>query len=103
MSGIIYNVTVQVEKNIANEWLRWLINEHAPQILATDCFTNFATHKLLEQDDEVSTTYVVQYFSKNREDYQRYINQFAESFRIESFNKWGNKFIAFRTVMEVVN
>ena len=101
--GIIYNVTVKVEKSIADEWLQWLISEHAPQIIATHCFTKFTALKLLEYDEEESTTYAVQYFSNNIKDYQRYINEFAERFRKESFDKWGNKFIAFRTVMEVIN
>jgi hypothetical protein len=103
MSTIVYNVTLQVEKTIKNDWLQWLMEQHAPQIIRTHCFTNFTIYKLLDHDEEDRVTYVVQYFSKNIKNYQRYINQFAESFRKEAFNKWGNKFIAFRTVMEVVS
>ena len=101
--GIIYNVTVKLDNSIANDWLKWLINEHAPQIIATDCFTKFAALKLLELDDEEGTTYVIQYFAENRQAYERYIAEHANYFREDSFDKWGEKFIAFRTVMEVVN
>ena len=101
--GIIYNVTVKAEKNIADEWLRWLIQEHGPQIIATSCFTKFTTLKLLEYDDEESTTYAVQYLANTMEDYKTYIHQFADEFRKQSFGKWGNKLVAFRTVMEVVH
>lgn len=102
MSGIIYNVSVQVEKSISADWLQWMIEEHAPKIIATSCFTNFTAHKLLEQGDEKSITYVIQYFSKSIQAYERYINEFAEKFRKEAFNRWGNQFMAFRTVMEVI-
>lgn len=100
--SIIYNVTAKVEKDIANDWLKWLIEEHGPQIIATNCFTKFTTLKLLEYDDYDSTTYAVQYFADTIERYQTYINQYADFFRKQSFDKWGNKFVAFRTVMEVV-
>ena len=40
---------------------------------------------------------------ENRQAYERYIAEHANYFRKESFDKWGEKFIAFRTVMEVVN
>ena len=103
MKSVVYNVTVKVQHNIANQWLQWLIHEHAPQIIATNCFTKFTALKLLEHDDEEGSTYVVQYFSENIEGYNRYITEFSEQFRKISFEKWGNRFIAFRTVMEVLN
>ena len=101
--GIIYNVTVKVEKDIAGNWLQWLLEEHGPQIIATNCFTKFIALKLLEYDDEESTTYAIQYFADTIEDYHNYINQYAEQFRTRAFNTWGNKFVAFRTVMEVIH
>ena len=101
--GIIYNVTIKVERNIADDWLKWLIQEHAPQIIATNCFKKFTALKLLEQDDEEDITYAIQYFADNMQSYERYLTQFADHFRRESLNKWGQKFIAFRTLMQVVN
>jgi hypothetical protein len=100
---IIYNVTVKVEKNIADDWLKWLVQDHAPQIIATNCFNKFTALKLLEQDDEEGITYAIQYFTDNMQNYERYIAEFADDFRRESFNKWGQKFFAFRTLMQVVN
>ena len=101
--SVVYNVTVKVEKNLANDWIRWLIEKHAPEIITTNCFTKFIVLKLLEYDDEESSTYAVQYFANTIDDYKTYINQFAEYFRKQSFDKWGDKFIAFRTVMEIVH
>jgi len=101
--GFIYNVTVKVEKNIAADWLQWQIEEHGPEIIATNCFTKFTALRLLEYDDEESTTYAIQYLAEMIEGYQTYINQFADHFRKKSFDKWGNKFVAFRTLMEVVH
>ena len=100
--GIIYNVTVKLEKDIANEWLNWLIQEHAPQIIATNCFKKFTVLHLLEHDDEESTSYAVQYFAATITDYKTYISRFSDHFRKQSNDKWQNKLVAFRTIMEVV-
>ena len=102
-NNIIYNVTVKVEKSIADAWLQWMTTEHAPKIIATKCFINFTMLKLLEHDDEESNTYAVQFFSNDIEDYQRYLDLFTHNFSKESFAKWGERFIAFSTVMQVIN
>ena len=102
MMGIIYNVTAKIEKNIADDWLEWLIQEHAPQIIATNCFKKFTILKLLEDDDE-GVTYAIQYFADNMQSYERYITEFADHFKRASLQKWGQKFIAFRTLMQVIN
>ncbi|MBD0333035.1 MAG: DUF4286 family protein [Chitinophagaceae bacterium] len=36
----VYNVTITVETTIAGEWLRWLMQEHIPEVMATKCFLN---------------------------------------------------------------
>jgi hypothetical protein len=103
MGGVIYNVTVKVEKSIADKWLQWLIEDHAPRIIATDCFTKFTALKLLELDDDEGITYAIQYFAEDLQAYERYIAQYADEFRKQASDKWGEKFIAFRTLMQVVN
>lgn len=100
---VIYNVTVKVEKSVADDWLRWQIQEHGPQIIATNCFSKFVALRLLEQDDEDGVTYAIQYFADTRQNYERYLAEFADHFKKESQIKWGQKFIAFRTLMQVVN
>jgi hypothetical protein len=101
-NNIIYNVTVKVDKSIASAWLQWMIAEQAPKIIATKCFTKFTMLKLLEHDDEESNTYAVQFCSNTIEDYQRYLNLFARNFSKESFDKWGERFIVFSTIMQVI-
>ena len=57
----IYNVTIKVDHAIAKEWLRWLKQEHIPEILATGCFTEATILELLENVDEEGATFAVQY------------------------------------------
>lgn len=100
---IVYNVTIKVDESIAAEWIYWLNEDHIPAIIKTGCFTNANVLRLLEVDDSEGPTYAVQYFTDNLTQYQLYIDNHAARMRQMSFDKWGNKFIAFRSVMEVVN
>jgi hypothetical protein len=100
---IIYNITLKVEKSIEQPWLEWLMNDYAPGIIATNCFSKFTTLKLLELDDTDGSTYAVQFFSESFENYERYLKNFANDFAKKSFDKWGQKIISFGTVMQVVS
>ena len=99
---IIYNVTVKVDSQIAGTWLQWLLNEHIPDVMRTKCFTGYKVVRLLEVDDSEGPTYAIQYFASSLEDYKHYIENYAPEMRKRSTDKWGNQFMAFRSVMEVV-
>ncbi len=99
---IVYNVTIKVSGAIANEWLEWMQQEHILDVIDTGCFTSAKLLRLLEVDDEEGPTYAAQYFAESKADYNRYIELHSENMRQKSFGKWGNKFIAFRSVMQTV-
>jgi hypothetical protein len=100
---IIYNVTVKADHSIANDWLKWMKEEHIPHLIATGCFTEAKILRLMEVDDTEGPTYAIQYYTESKALYNRYIQEFADEMRKRAFDKWGNKFIAFRSVMEVVH
>lgn len=100
---IVYNVTVKVDHSIAEQWLDWIKKEHIPDVINTGCFTHAGILRLLEVDETDGITYAVQYHASSKELYNRYISDFAETMRKKGFDKWGNKFIAFRSVMMVVH
>src|SRR5215213_817854 len=98
-ADIIYNLTLKVERSIEEPWLQWLVNDYAPAIIATNCFTKFTTLKLLEFDDVDGSTYALQFFSESLENYERYLKNFADDFAGKCFKKWGQKMISFGTVI----
>jgi len=100
---IIYNVTIKVAAPIEEAWLQWLKAEHIPDVLATGCFTHAVATRLLEIDDSEGPTFAVQYHAESKALYNKYIDKFAGIMRQKSFDKWGNQFIAFRSVMQIVN
>jgi len=99
----IYNVTIKVLAPIHQEWLHWLKEEHVPEILATECFSKATIVRLLEVDDSEGPTYAIQYMAESKALYNRYIEKYADGIRQKSFDKWGDQFIAFRSIMQVIN
>ncbi|MDQ6610576.1 MAG: DUF4286 family protein [Bacteroidota bacterium] len=99
---IIYNVTVKVDRAIAAAWLLWLTEEHIPEVLQTGCFTHYKIVQLLEVDDSEGPTYAIQYTAESKADYNRYIEIYSPLLRQKSIDKWGGRFIAFESVMRVI-
>lgn len=100
---IIYNVTIKVHASINEDWLYWLKEEHIPDVISTGCFTHAVILRLMEVDETEGPTYAVQYHAESKGLYNNYIENHAALMRQKGFDKWGNKFIAFRSVMQVVN
>ncbi len=100
---VVYNVTIKVQEAIHTQWIHWLRDEHVPEVMATGCFTAARILRLLEVDDSEGPTYTVQYEALSKATYNQYIEKHAGEMRQKSFDKWGNQFIAFRSLMQVVN
>ncbi len=98
---IIYNVTVNVDKSINTEWLKW-IKEHIPQVLATGKFKEAKLTKVLVEDKETDT-YSIQYRAHSREALDTYYKEDAERLRGDGLKRWADKSLAFRTELEVID
>ena len=100
---ILYNVTLNIEDDVHDEWLLWMLNEHIPAVLETGMFRNYRMFRILTRDpQETGTTYSIQYFAETLSDYEYYRDELAPAFQAETQAKFGGKFVAFRTVLEEV-
>jgi len=99
---VLYNVTIKIDKTVADEWVQWMKHEHMPELMQTGLFVDSKLFRLLDVEDDDGVTYAAQYFCKNLEDYNSYIDNHAMVMREKGFARFGNKFVAFRTIMESV-
>ncbi|HKK12115.1 MAG TPA: DUF4286 family protein [Flavobacteriaceae bacterium] len=99
---IIYNVTITLDESIHDEWLTW-IKEHIPHVLATGKFKEAKLTKVLDDEAVGSSTYAVQYRAFSRESLDAYYKEDAERLRNEGLNKFGDKMLAFRTELEILD
>ena len=98
---IIYNVTVSVEASIKSDWLEWMQNEHIPEVLACNIFTNAQINKVITKGDS-DYTFAVAYTCKSMKDLHQYQIQFSAGLQKKHIARYGGKVVAFRTIMEVV-
>ncbi|MBK6836005.1 MAG: DUF4286 family protein [Bacteroidetes bacterium] len=96
----IYNVTLNMDAAIAEEWLHWMKTQHVPDVLKTGCFVGNQIVKILGNDE--GATYSVQYTFKTMEDYDRYKAEHAPALQKEHTEKFSGKFAAFRTLLQIV-
>lgn len=99
---ILYNVTVNIDESIHDEWLTWMKEIHIPEVMATGCFTENKVCRILAEE-EGGLSYSIQYFAPNMETYITYQTQFAPDLQVKHTKKYLGKFGAFRTLLEVVH
>lgn len=99
----IYNVTTKVSWSIHEAWVLWMREKHIPAIMEKGCFTEYRFARLLETDDTEGLTYTTQYYAPSKEAYERYIAEHANALRKDALDNWGDQFIGFRSLMELVN
>ena len=98
----IYNITIKVDTAIVNEWMKWQMEEHIPEIMSSNLFIKYKVFRLLEQDDNDGSTFVFQYYTSAKTDYDKYIQEYAPVLRDKALKKWGDRFVAFRSLLETV-
>ncbi len=98
----IYNVTINVEDEIHNEWMLWMQNEHIPEMLATGKFSKALLTRVMVEEEMGGTTYSVQYTTDSKATLERYYTEDAETLRAKS-NRFAGKFVAFRTELEIIS
>jgi len=99
---LIYNVTLKVQPGIKDEWLKWMKEEHMPELMQTGLFSGNKLLHLLEQDESDGITFIAQYFCENMEAYSAYISDHAPGMREKGQKLFGGRFVAFRTLMETI-
>lgn len=98
---ILYNVTVSVDPSVSKEWLAWMKDVHIKEVLATKLFESNTIYEVLLQKDD-TITYSVQYFAKSMANLQQYQAKYAPELQQKHHDRYGDKVVAFRTVLESV-
>ncbi|WP_417613246.1 DUF4286 family protein [Owenweeksia hongkongensis] len=96
----IYNVTVNIDKSVHDEWLAWMKDTHIPDVMSTGMFvSNRILHVMVEE--EAGITYSIQYEVKDMETLKLYHEMYAPKLQAEHTEKFKDKFVAFRTILRV--
>lgn len=96
---IIYNVTVKVDHQVKDDWIRWMREKHIPDVLGTGLFNGHKFLKLMGHDDGQGMTFAIQYFLGSMKNYEEYQQKYAPKFQKEHFDRYQEKCVAFRTLL----
>src|SRR5690606_21838093 len=98
---ILYNVTVNVDADVHDEWLEWMKEIHMVDVLATGMFVEGKLARILAEE-EGGKAYSIQYFARSMDDYGKYLEDFAPKLQAEHERKFSGKVASFRTLLHVV-
>ena len=98
---IIYNVTVSVEESVKSDWIKWMQEVHIPEVMAAGIFTKAQINRVIAQEDS-DNTYAIAYTCSTMKDLHQYQIIFSPELQQKHVTRYGDKAVAFRTIMEVI-
>lgn len=100
---LIYNVTINIDESVHDKWLEWMRDKHIPDMLETGKFSHAKMVKVLVEEDMGGITYSIQYTTQDRITLEAYYREDADRLRADAQKMFPNKFVAFRTELEVIS
>lgn len=100
---ILYNVTINIDDSVHDQWLRWMQDKHIPEILATGKFSSARLVRVLVEEEMGGTTYATQYATDSKATLDRYYEEDAPRLRQEGQLLFADKMMVFRTELEVIS
>ena len=98
---IIYNVTLSVNPDIESEFIKWLNENHIPEVLETKLFISAELFRIIEDlETKTHNSYAVQYRLNSWEDLEEYQNVYAAALQQKTREKYGENVLSFRTFLE---
>lgn len=99
---LLFNETVGIDKGSEQEWLDYMKDRYIPEVLKTGMFVDAKVYKVLHDQDDGTTSYSVQYFATSIDLVEQYLEVFAPVLIEEHRQKFHNRHVAFRTLLEQV-
>ncbi len=99
---VIYNVTVNVDESVHKEWVKWMKDEHIPDVLATGHFHGSTFSKILAEEAG-GFAYSIQYRAKSMDDLETYQKNHSPRLQKDHMDRYGKYTAAFRTLLDVID
>ena len=100
---IIYNITVNIDESVHEQWLQWMQTQHINKMLATGKFTSARIVKVLVDEEMGGITYSVQYFAPTKEALEEYRRDHENELQREGLKLFADKMLTFKTDLEIIS
>lgn len=102
MHKMLYNVTVRIGHDKHDEWLRWMLTRHIPDVMDTGHFSSYRIHKMLGDEAPDGITYAIGYVAHDAEHLNTYQQDKAPLLQAQHQQRFGGHYGAFRSVMQII-
>jgi len=100
---IKYNVTVRVDPSVEKDWIAWMRDIHIPDVMATGLFLRHEFSKLIHPEPiDDATSFIIQYWCNDIDTLNQYFKNAAPALQKDHVDRYGEKCLAFRTIMEEI-
>jgi hypothetical protein len=98
---VLYMIWAHVDKQIEDDWNRWMDEVHIPNITRADGFIGGRKFKLERDAAGMSFNYVTVYEVESMEAFENYrVSDYADNMRQEVGDRYGDKVMSARTILE---
>jgi hypothetical protein len=98
----LYNITIGIDKIVEEEWLRWMVADHIPRVMATGYFIESKMYKVLHDQNDESTSYSFQFFAPSIKHVVNYLDLEAPAIMEDLKKRFRDRHVAFQTLLEEV-
>lgn len=99
----VYNITINIQENVENEWLEWMQGTHIPEMLQTGSFLSAKMCKVLVKEDMGGVTYSVQFMVDSRENLDAYLKEDSLVMKNKANSKFAGQYVYFETEMKLID
>jgi hypothetical protein len=99
---IIYNVTINIDNEVHDQWFKWMKNNYIPGLLNSGLIIENKILKLLTEVHNEGTTYSFQYSLKSMDDYKQLESSLIPALQHSLYDLYQNRYVEFTTLLEVV-
>lgn len=100
---LLYNVTISIDQKVEEDWKKWMMEVHIPDVMSSGKFISYSLHKVLGTEKDLGVTYAVQYIAPNQQTYDQYQQEDAPKLQAAHHKRYNGYYGAFRTLMQIIS
>lgn len=98
----IYNVTINVQEEVHDQWVKWMREQYIPRMLQTGKFVKALMTRVMVNEEMGGITYSIQYTALSKQILQKYYQENAQELE-SGTTPFEGKTVAFKTELQVIS
>lgn len=99
---ILYSITLSVNPEVHDEWLKCIQTQFLPSVMLSGHFMEKRMFRLMNEELGQGITYSIQLVSPSMETLQEYVDTKEDLLEKTLRDQFGKHFVEFRTYLEVI-